>query len=502
MLNTRGAPDWASRLTARWSMLISVLCGIAIGLGQAPFDLPFLSIVAWPILFWQLELTSSPRRAFWLGIMAGTAQFAVVLSWIVEPFLVDVARHGWMAPFALILMSAGLSLFWAFAFAGARAVRTRFARLLMLAALLALLEWTRAWIFTGFPWAMLSHAWVEYPVAQIAAYIGPHGLSLITLLICLLPALGWRGAGAAGAALAIVWVVGADRLSDAMPTRTQPLQVRIVQPNAAQHLKWQPDMLPVFYERLIRLTETPTAISPDVVIWPETAAAFLLGERQDLLDDMATAANAPLIFGVRKREGWGQWFNSVAVLERDGTISASHDKDHLVPFGEYIPFNDFFARLGIGGLAVGNAGGFTAGTDSRLLQPQSLPDFLVLICYEAIFPTELRTAIRPEWLVLVTNDAWFGEWTGPYQHLAQGRFRAIEQGLPMARAANTGISAMIDARGTVLQSIPLGMDGHLDAALPAALPETLYVRFGNMLFLILGGILIAGSLIIHRISRQ
>lgn len=490
-----------SSLSRAQAFFVTLLCGVGIGLGQAPFNLPFLTFICFPVLFLQLGQTTGRWQAFRLGWLAGTAQFSLVLSWIVEPFLVDIARHGWMAPFALVFMSAGLALFWAAAFAAARSIEKDIARLLVLAVCLVGLEWMRGWVLTGFPWAMIAYIWAEYPVLQAAAFIGPHGLSLITVLLALAPGIGKRGILVAVLGVALLWTGGEMRLAQPLEPRAEPLLVRIIQPNAAQHLKWQPEMLRTFYDRLISLSESEADQTPDVVIWPETAAAFLLGERQDLLEDMASAAKAPVIFGIRRTEGWGKWYNSAAVIDTDGALVASHDKDHLVPFGEYVPFNDFFANLGIAGLSAGNSGGFSAGQDSRYLKLENLPDLLILICYEAIFPSEFATTLRPEWMVLVTNDAWFGNWTGPYQHLAQGQFRAIENGLPMARAANTGVSAMIDPYGRVLESLPLGVDGKLDVLLPATLPATFFVRFGNLIFFTMCAFCISIALIAARSKR-
>ena len=214
---------------------------------------------------------------------------------------------------------------------------------------------------------------------------------------------------------------------------------------------------------------------------------FLLGEAPELLAESAAAA-APgrLMLGIRRVEdGEGAWYNSLAVLEPDGTVAATYDKHHLVPFGEYIPRAGLVARLGLPGLTTLTSGGFSAGDGPHLVAVAGLPPFLPLICYEAIFPGALAAPEgRAEWLVQVTNDAWFGEAAGPYQHFAQARVRAIEQGLPLARAANTGISAMVDPFGRVVGSLPLNETGYIDALLPGSLPPTLYVRFGDSLALI------------------
>jgi apolipoprotein N-acyltransferase len=241
-----------------------------------------------------------------------------------------------------------------------------------------------------------------------------------------------------------------------------------------------------FYERHLALTAAPADPPPDVTIWSETAVPFVLGHAPELLAESATAVGprGRLILGIRRVEqapDGDRWFNSLAVLERDGSAAAVYDKHHLVPFGEYIPFAGAVARLGLPALTTLTRGGFTAGTGPHLVTVPGLPPFLPLICYEAIFPDGLRAPEgRAEWLVQVTNDAWFGEASGPWQHFAQARVRAIEQGLPLARAANTGVSAMIDPYGRVVGSLGLGEAGYLDAVLPGPLPATFYARYGDL----------------------
>ena len=356
----------------------------------------------------------------------------------------------------------------------------------MLAALWTTAEFVRGHLFTGFPWGLVAYAWVETPVIQTASLFGSNMLGLLTLVAALLPGLGsWRSAGMAAALVAAGWGFGAWRLAQPVPVRAEPLVVRLVQPNAVQSLKWQPGMEQMFYDRHLALTGAPAARRPDVTIWSETAVPFLLDRSPELLAESAAAA-APgrLVLGIRRVEDapdGARWYNSLAVLNGDGTTAAVYDKHHLVPFGEYIPAAGLVARAGLPSLETLTQGGFSAGDGPRLVQVPGLPAFLPLICYEAIFPDELSAPEgRAEWLVQVTNDAWFGEASGPYQHLAQARVRAVEQGLPLARAANTGISAMVDPYGRVVGSVPLNRSGYLDAVLPGALPPTGYVRFGEL----------------------
>ncbi len=465
---------------------LAAVCGAALALAQPPVSLPVVLFLALPPLVWLLDRGGGWRAGFAVGWAAGAGFFAAGMFWIVEPFLVEPERHGWMAPFALIGLAGGLALFWGAAFGlSARFWSPHPARVALLAAAWTLAEVARAHVLTGFPWALAAYAWIETPVMQTVSVVGPHGLSLLTLGAGLAPAIGLRGAGLAAALLAVGAAWGALRLSLPEVPRAEPLVVRLVQPNAAQDLKWRPDMQMEFYRRHLDLSAAPADPAPDVVIWSETAVPFVLGYADELQAEVAAAApQARMILGIQRLESSAEqerWFNALAVLRPDGQPLAVYDKHHLVPFGEYIPLHGLIARLGGERLTTLTARGFTPGPGPQLVLVPDLPPFLALICYEAIFPHQMKAPEgRPDWIVQVTNDAWFGTLSGPYQHLAQARARAIEQGLPLARAANTGISAMIDAKGRLTKEIPLGQMGFTDAELPAALDETLYARSGDL----------------------
>lgn len=472
----------------------ALLAGAALGLGQAPFDFPWVIFAALPALF-LLQSGRGPWRCFWIGWWAGLGYFALTLHWIVEPFLVDLARTGWMAPFALVMKAGGHALFWALGFGLARALAGQGRGAAMaLAATWTLAECARATILTGFPWALLAYIWIDTPVAQVLALIGPHGLGFLTLILGFLPVLAGRVRPGGAAVMLVlgagIWIWGDAR----MPERAagsvtnsginsgvnSEVTLRLVQPNAAQHLKWQPDMVPVFFERMMQATAAEGAV--DAVIWPEVAVPYLIDERPDLNARIAAAnPGAEIILGARRVERGDQitWFNSLAVLDPEGGLRALYDKHHLVPFGEFLPFPNLWERFGLRALAA-QAGRFSAGAGPVTLTLGTLPGFQPLICYEAIFPTEiLGGAARPDWLLHITNDAWFGTFSGPYQHLEQAQARAIEQGLPLARAANTGVSAMIDPYGRITASLPLNTDGHLDIRLPRPLAPTIYARWGD-----------------------
>lgn len=466
--------------------------GLVAALGLAPFGIWGATLVALALLLWRLG-RMAPERVFWHAFAAGLGWFGLSMSWIVEPFLVEPEIYGWMAPFALVLMASGGALFWAvpvwLASRSSQPGNSNHAwrgRMLAIGAALVLSDWLRGWIFTGLPWSQIGHVWTDTPVSQVAAWGGAIGLSLLTLAIALLPGLLWHRRNPAiagilpGAAATILllggfWATGLARLSAPMPA-DRDVVLRIVQPDADQHLKWDPEWSAVFFQRLMDLSARPGR--RDLVIWPETAVNFLLDDAPQLLPRMTEAAEAPLAMGIQRREG-NRFYNSLAVLSREGQVQTVYDKFHLVPFGEYMPWGDALAAIGISAFAAQEGNGYSAGDGPVVLSVPGLPDLQPLICYEAIFPQHLRNLQqRPGWLLQVTNDGWFGTFSGPYQHLAQARLRAIESGLPLIRAANTGVSAVVDARGQLRDTLALGVTGVIDSALPGALAPTFWMRAG------------------------
>lgn len=496
----------AGRITANLAL------GLAAALGQAPWGLWPLTVLALAAMLRQVGRAPSARTAARAALAIGTGHFALALFWITQPFLVEAETYGWMSPFALILMAMGGGLFWAVPSWAAHRLgwdgRSR-----AVAAALAILvsDWLRGWIFTGFPWALTGHIWIDTPAGQLAAWFGAMGLSALTMAAALLVALGaaerpgrralWRGLANAAMLIAAAFVAGLARLNGSLPA-DRPQIIRLVQPNADQTLKWSPEWAPVFYQRLTSLSALPLKPElgigfPDAVVWPETAVPFLLNDAQPALADIALSSGATTIVGIQRSAG-AAWFNSLAEFTPDARIGAIYDKFHLVPFGEYIPWGDALARFGITAFAAQQGHGYTSGPGPQVLALDGLPPFQPMICYEAIFERHLIRAERPAWILQITNDAWFGTWSGPYQHLAQARLRAIQSGLPVLRAANTGVSAVIDARGRVRATLPLNQAGVIDARLPGALPPTPWWRWGDAPMLALMAAGLAGLLIGRR----
>jgi apolipoprotein N-acyltransferase len=353
-------------------------------------------------------------------------------------------------------------------------------------------------------------------VAQVAALSGALGLSALSFaLAALLAQLGralWRhrrgraaGLGTLAAlVLALSWAWGAQRLAEPEPP-ARDIRLRLVQPNAPQDLKWDRDFAEVFFFRHLDLSAMPAADGrvPDLVIWSETAVPFLLNRPGAGLIMAAGSTNgAPLVLGVQRQDEEGRFFNSLAVLGEGGGVDALYDKHHLVPFGEYVPLlGAWAAEWGIGGLAAQALSGYTPGPGPALVDLGAAGRVLPLICYEAVFARNLRGTERADWLLQLTNDAWFGAWSGPFQHLAQARLRAIEQGLPLVRAANTGVSAVIDARGRMVASLGLDLVGVVDADLPAARALTPYARWGDGPWLVVLALAV-GAMALRRQLRR
>ncbi|WP_323778163.1 apolipoprotein N-acyltransferase [Leisingera sp.] len=452
-----GGGALASLALAPWSFWI----GLPVALGAAG---------------WLALQAATVRTAMLAGWLFGLGYFAFGLSWILEPFQIDPERHAWMAPFALFFLAGGLALFWGAAFGLAVRFSTGAWRIPMLAAAWSLAELGRAYLLTGFPWAAFGQFWIDTPAVNLLPWTGPQGLALLTLA-AFLPLALLRQAPAG--ALAPLGLAAAAVFAAPAPPQTYPTgkTVRIVQPNAPQDLKWHPDHRWEFVRRAVAFSAgTPR---PDLIVWPETAVPQLLNYADDTLRALSeNAGGVPVLLGIQREEA-GAYYNSAVLLDADGQPAAAYDKAHLVPFGEYVPFGDVMARFGIYGFASQAGAGYAAGPGPQVMD-LPIGSALPLICYEAVFPQDVSAAdTRPDMLVQLTNDAWFGTRSGPYQHLVQARMRALEQGLPMIRAANTGVSAMIAPDGGMLDSLPLGEAGYIDADLPAPLPPTFYSRTGD-----------------------
>lgn len=509
------------RIASRIATLRSVKRALFAAFLGAVSVLAFAPVHAWPILFlsfgalvWLLDgchadehlgerLKCAGVTGFWFGF----GYFLAGLYWVAEAFLVEPWRHGWLLPFVMTVLPGGMALFFAAACAFAMLLwKPGAGRVFALAIAFGLAEFARGHVLTGLPWNLLGYAVLSpLPLMQLASLFGVYVLSLLAVILFAAPAailaptetdLAGRKGSAAVALLVVLllglgYVWGGQRLS-AAPQDSTAVRLRIVQANVDQANKWRPENAAEIFTDYLDLTQSAGLDRIDIVIWPETAVPFFLDESQDAL--LAIGAALPegttLLAGsarvVEERDTQGtlqteRVYNSLLAIDDQGRVVDGYDKLHLVPFGEFLPFQDFLESLGFMQL-TGVRGGFSPGDSARLLSIEGVPPARALICYEIIFPDEIvRTGARPGWIINLTNDAWFGSSAGPYQHFQQARVRAVEQGLPVARAANTGISAVIDPYGRILAEIGLGEKGIIDAELPKVVPATAYARFGPML---------------------
>lgn len=485
--------------------------GVLAAGGLEPLSLFPLLIIAFTGLVWLLDGAESGRSAFAVGWLFGFGFFVAGLHWVVFPLLVDAGRFAWMIPFALILLPGGLALF----VGAATWTTTRLAasggqRILALALAWAAAEWIRGHAFTGFPWNLVGYTWIDVAaVLPATGLMGVYGLSFLTIFAAASPAALVGRAAQRGTAVPLVValvVFGALGVYGGLQQAPSPgdepaLRLRIVQANIAQKLKWDAGERESNLLRHVQLSRTPGHETRDLIIWPETASIFAVRDGATVTQVIARAVSGDtrVLTGAPRVTGTGETFrgfNSLVAVDGQANVQASYDKHHLVPFGEYLPFRGVLARIGVDKIVQGSPVDFSPGPGVRTLHLAGLPGFSPLICYEAIFPGAVSDdRDRPAWLLSITNDAWFGPGAGPAQHFAMARLRAAEEGLPLVRAANTGISAVVDSLGRVQDRLDIGRRGIIDADLPLARAPTLYARFGDLIFftlLALSGLILVG----------
>lgn len=468
----------------------------------------------WPILWIALpaflilvDTAKTNRAVFLTGWAFGFGHFATGFGWIGNAFFVDSETFAALAVPAISGLAAGFALYIGCVALALRlllppvdddwptAKNIRYVcQVCVFAAAWALVEWWRGWFLTGLPWNPVGSVWVALPVLlQGASLIGVYGLSFITVLAasastlfilndsrrmvliavvaCHIPLIGLSG-----------W--GAIRLSSADTGYVPNVMLRLVQPNIAQADKWRPGLRESHVLEQVRMSTTD-ADAVTHVLWAETAVPFPLNQATGALAATAEAApeNGYVLTGAARvigNQSGRQAFNSFFAVTSTGAIAAVYDKAHLVPFGEYMPLQDIIPLPQLTG-----GTGFTAGPGPVSITLGGLPTFSPLICYEVIFPgAVIEQSQRPAWLFNLTNDAWFGDSSGPHQHLAAAQLRAVEEGLPVVRVANTGISAVTDGYGRLIGQIPLGEKGILDSRLPVHLEATPFSKYGHGPFLI------------------
>jgi apolipoprotein N-acyltransferase len=498
-----------------------LIAGAAAGLAMPPFYLWPLLFVAFPVLVWALDDVPG-GRTFATGWLFGLGYFSICFYWIGIAFLVDAATYLWMMPFMVGALAGGMALYWGLAALGVALTRQQgLARIIALAISLGIGEWLRGHLLTGFPWAAPGLAATGMgSLAQAASLIGMPGLTLFIVLWSALPALlGFASLRRCEIITALLlltilpalWLWGGYRLSAAdSGLAANGIKLRVVQPNISQDDKWRGENAREIFDKLKHLSTQATPGRPggindvSVVIWPESSVSFFIDENVQGLSELADMLpeGASLVMGALRRDGESHVYNSVLGFDSEANLVGHYDKWRLVPGGEFLPFESILEPLGFRKV-VTVPESFTSGPGPRNITLPGLGPAAVLICYEAIFPQELTDpAERPSWIINVTNDGWFGRSSGPYQHLAQARLRTIEQGLPLARAANTGISAIIDSYGRIEASLDLGSEGVLDGTLPAALAPTVYARIGDGMLAGLTLLLCMAGIVVRTISSR
>jgi apolipoprotein N-acyltransferase len=505
--------DFIRGLTGWRRLAFAFAAGLLSALSFAPFGFFPLLLLGCGVLVLMIDGAQTSARPFRSGFLAGWAfafgQFLAGLYWIGYAFLVDAADHLWQMPFIMTLLPGGLALL----IGGASGVASRFwragwPRIFLFAGCYGAAEWVRGWLFTGFPWNLPAYGWgASLAVMQFNAVTGAYGLSLLTVLFGASLALlfdrsrGWIVPAAMALLFALIWAGGEIRLANTQIASVPGVRLRLVQPNVPQQEKYLPSERAVHWRQLIDLSLVKHGPTPTHIIWPESAPPFFLAREPEALDDVAilTGTDRVLMTGaVRAQVTPGErpkFFNSFYIFAHGGQLVATYDKFHLVPFGEYVP--QFLQTIGLNNI-INMPGSFGMGDGPHTFTIPGAPPVGPLICYEILFPGAVVASTRPQWLVNVTDDSWFGppSSSGPKQHLLIAQTRAIEEGLPIARDANTGITAVIDPMGRLLGTLPSGRTGVLDSDLPQALPETIFARLGQSVFLVMLFIFLAAGLLL------
>lgn len=487
----------AARILLLWGIRragLAVVAGAVGALALPPFDIFASMFISFTLLIWLLDGATGNAEtgraglssSFWTGWLFGLGYFVCGLWWLGNALLLEADEFAWAIPLAVLGLPAVLAIFYGLATMLARLVWSDgMGRIAALAAAFGFVEWLRSFVATGFPWNAIGYAAMPVPLMMQSSYVlGILAITPLAIFVFAAPALlGTRRGAWPGLLLAAALIIGhlgygAVRLYGApAQANDTTLTVRLVQPAIDQSQKMEnTDRIGIF-EKHLALTAAPPEEGkprPDIVVWPETSVPFILTENPDALvriGDVLEEGQILLTGAVRAEErGAGQaplFYNAVYMIDDKGQILGASDKVHLTPFGEYVPYENLLREFGIEEL-ISLPGGFTAASSRSVLKLPSGVGFYPLICYEAIFPAEIAPDLGGASVILnVTNDAWFGATPGPYQHFQQARLRAVETGIPLIRVANSGISAVIDPHGRIIDGLSLNSVGAVDTTLGA-----------------------------------
>ncbi|MDQ6435575.1 apolipoprotein N-acyltransferase [Mesorhizobium sp. LHD-90] len=524
----------AGRIMLLWGWrraFAAFLAGAFAVLMQAPYDFFAAGFVSFPVLVWLLDGATAPassgllrrfRPAFAVGWWFGFGYFLAGLWWIGGALLVEAENFAWALPFAVLGVPLMLAFFYGFATALARLLWSDgIGRIGALAFGFGVAEWLRTFLFTGFPWNAIGYAAMPVPLLmQSVSVVGLIGMNALAVFVLAMPALlsGQRHLRF-GLSLALLLVLAHAGFGSWRLAQTEQgdrrLVVRVVQPNVDMSRKWDAAEEDKVFGDLMRMSAEAPAEGrpkPQLIVWPETSVPFLFTDRPDALAAIGAmlTEGQMLLAGAVRSEGDGSqgatlYYNSVVAIDAGGEIVNAIDKIHLVPFGEYLPFADVLERIGLKQIVAGPMN-FAAGT---LRKPVALPGNVLatpFICYEIIFPKLVAIDVSSSDIIVnVTNDAWFGNTPGPYQHFRQAQVRAVETGLPVVRAANTGISGVIDRRGRVIDALAIDARAYfdVDVSLPAQTGRpALRAGFVGLVIVGLFGLISAGIAVARRIVRN
>lgn len=473
--------------------LLSFISGGFCALALAPINFFIAAIISISIFYLLLEnKTQKPKQAFYLGLCYGYGYFLFGIYWIAISLLVDAQRFAWLIPFCLIFIPGAAALYFAGLAALYRKINNKFSlkfsyqKILIFALLWLFFEILRSNLLTGFSWNLIGYSLMfsNYTI-QSASIFGIYGLSFLTILFCLIP-ISFIDKTRLGKIFSIILIIiftgnfifGYLRIQNTELKTTNTL-IRLVQGNIEQDLKWDPAKKYQNFLKHIEITNSENKDNISTVIWSETATPYIIDNNAQLMQELQKAVpeNGFLITGALRNEisrnSEDVYFNSMFLIDKEGAIK-HYDKHHLVPFGEYIPFSKFLPFLE---KITGGASGFGEGSGPKTLEMQGFR-ISPLICYEIIFSDKIiDNNNRPNLLVNVTNDAWFGNSSGPYQHFNMAKMRSVEYGISLARVANTGITAYIDPLGQVQKQIALNKEGFIDVNFVDAIDETIFSHF-------------------------
>lgn len=476
------------------SITIFVL-GILSAFSMQPLGFVAILLLTIPFTIFISETAKSKKQAFLFGILFGSGYFITSLYWITNALFVDIKAWFWVIPFSFIIGPALLSIYTGFAFLFTYMTKVKNVSYVLLLSLFWILsEFMRGHLFTGFPWNLFGYAWDDYPyVMQSLSLFGIYGLTYLTILWASIPAIFILENKYKPLSILLILsflsvnLYGMNRIYNNNSTMLEGTKVRLIQPNIKQTDKWLAEKRWENFNIYLDLANSEDNKDITHIIWPESAITFSLNQYPNALKRIADATpeNGLTITGALRVE-YGENdkvmpYNSLIAINNKAQIIETSNKFHLVPFGEYIPYKDYLPLK-----PLANMTDFIKGIGPKTIDIQGFSSFSPLICYEIIFPANVTDKNNsPDWIVNITNDAWYKNSAGPYQHLGISKARAIETGISVVRVAGTGISAVISPYGEIINKIDLNQKAHIDSDIPKKINSTIYATYSNIPLIIL-----------------